>query len=282
MLDHRDRVAASIASAQTNLDQAMMELAAMSSFSYGAVAFAAHALNNYLSVVSGVTDLMGIVLTDYPEPRIHNWLDGIQRSTRMMAQIVAALMKDALISGKPDIALEKVDLCTIVANICNYYQVAASRKGIRMVWQPPPVSPCYVSTDSPAVAAVMDNLLSNAIKYSPHGTEVTVLVRAYTTADNNTDTGSYVCSVRDQGPGISAEDQLRLFQRGVRLSAVPTGDESTHGYGLAVAKELINLLGGEIWCESELGGGSTFSFRLPAYVDGPLSKNAATSDAEAV
>ncbi len=282
MLDHRDRVAASIASAQTNLDQAMMELAAMSSFSYGAVAFAAHALNNYLSVVSGVTDLMGIVLTDYPEPRIHNWLDGIQRSTRMMAQIVAALMKDALISGKPDITLEKIDLCTIAANMCNYYQVAASRKGIRMVWQPPPVSPCYVSTDSPAVAAVMDNLLSNAIKYSPHGTEVTVLVRAYTTADNNTDTGSYVCSVRDQGPGISAEDQLRLFQRGVRLSAVPTGDESTHGYGLAVAKELINLLGGEIWCESELGGGSTFSFRLPAYVDGPLSKNAATSDAEAV
>ena len=90
MLDHRDRVAASIASAQTNLDQAMIELAAMSSFSYGAVAFAAHALNNYLSVVSGVTDLMGIVLTDYPDPRIHNWLDGIQRSTRMMARPMAS------------------------------------------------------------------------------------------------------------------------------------------------------------------------------------------------
>lgn len=280
MLDHRDRVAASIASAQTNLDQAMMELAAMSSFNYGAVAFAAHALNNYLSVVTGVTDLMGIVLTDYPDPRIHNWLNGIQRSTRMMAQIVAALMKDALISGKPDITLEKIDLCTIVGNICNYYQAAASHKGIRMVWQPPPVSPCYVSTDSPAVAAVLDNLLSNALKYSPHGTEVTVSVRADTTDD--TDTGSYVCSVRDQGPGISAEDQLRLFQRGVRLSAVPTGDESTHGYGLAVAKELLSLLGGEIWCESELGGGSTFSFRLPAYVDAPLSANTATSDAEAV
>ena len=125
-------------------------------------------LNNYLSVVTGVTDLMGIVLTDYPDARIHTWLNGIQRSTRMMSQIVAALMKDALISGKPDIALEKVDLCTVVGNICNYYQVAASRKDIRIVWQPPPTSPCYVSTDSPAVAAVMDNLLSAiATEYSP-------------------------------------------------------------------------------------------------------------------
>lgn len=274
MLDHRDRVAASISSAQTNLEQAMMELAAMSSLSYGAVAFAAHALNNYLSVVSGVTDLMGLVLTDYPDPRIHNWLDGIQRSTRMMSQIVAALMKDALVSGKPDITLEKIDFCTIVGNICNYYQTAAGRKDIRIVWQPPPVSPCYVSTDSPAVAAVMDNLLSNAIKYSPPGTQVTVSVHA--------EPGSYVCAVTDQGPGISAEDQTRLFERGVRLSAVPTGDESSHGYGLAVAKELLGLIGGAIWCESELGVGSTFSFRLPAYTDAPTVGTTSTSDAAPV
>ncbi len=259
MLDHRDRVAASIADAQASLEQAMMELAAMSSLSYGAVAFAAHALNNYLSVVMGVTDLMGGVLAAYPDPRIHTWLDGIQRSTRMMSQIVAALMKDALVNGKPDIALEKIDLCTVVGNICNYYQAAASRKSIRIVWQPPPAPACYVATDSPAVAAVMDNLLSNAIKYSPHGTQIAVSVRA--------DTGSFVCSVRDQGPGIGAEEQLRLFQRGVRLSAAPTGGESSHGYGLAVAKELLGLIGGEIWCESEPGAGATFSFRLPAYRD---------------
>lgn len=271
MLDHRDSVAASIASAQTNLEQAMMELAAMSSLSYGSVAFAAHALNNYLSVVGGVTDLMGMALTDYPDPRMHKWLDGIQRATRTMSQIVAALMKDALISGKPDIILEKIDLCTIVGNMCNYYQAAASRKDIRIVWQPPLVSPCDVSTDSPAVAAVMDNLLSNAIKYSPRGTQVAVSVHAAA--------GSYVCSVRDQGPGISTEDQQRLFQRGVRLSAVPTGDESSHGYGLAVAKELLALIGGEIWCESELGGGSSFSFRLPAYRDETGLGATATSDA---
>ena len=71
--------------------------------------------------------------------------------------------------------------------------------------------------------------------------------------------------VRDEGPGLSQEDQAKLFQRGARLTPRPTGDESCTGYGLAVAKELIGNLGGKIWCESVLGQGACFSFRLPAY-----------------
>ena len=181
----------------------MLDLAAMSSPSYGAVAFAAHALNNYLSVVGGVTDLAEIALVDNPDPRIHTWLDGIRRSTRMMAQIVASLMKDALVTGRPEVTLEKIDLSTLAANVCHYYQVAADRKNIRIEWQPPQISECYVWTDSPAVAAVMDNLLSNAIKYSRPQTQITVSVHA--------DADSYVCSVSDQGPGIGAQDQQQLF-----------------------------------------------------------------------
>jgi signal transduction histidine kinase len=74
-----------------------------------------------------------------------------------------------------------------------------------------------------------------------------------------------VCEVRDEGPGLSPADQARLFQRGVRLAPRPTGGEPSTGYGLAVAKELVEKLGGAIWCESVLGQGCCFSFRLPAY-----------------
>ena len=73
-----------------------------------------------------------------------------------------------------------------------------------------------------------------------------------------------VCSVRDEGPGLSQEDQAKLFQRGIKLSSVPTGGEPSSGYVLAVAKELINKLGG-LWCESTYGTGACFSFRLPVY-----------------
>jgi len=76
---------------------------------------------------------------------------------------------------------------------------------------------------------------------------------------------SVMCSVRDEGPGLSQEDQGKLFQPGVQLSSVATGGEASSGYGLAVAKELIDKLDGDLWCESMLGDGACFSFRLPAY-----------------
>jgi signal transduction histidine kinase len=71
--------------------------------------------------------------------------------------------------------------------------------------------------------------------------------------------------VTDEGPGLSREDQAKLFQRGVRLSPVPTGGEASNGYGLSMAKELTNKMGGEIWCESQFGRGAKFSFRLPVF-----------------
>jgi signal transduction histidine kinase len=261
MLDNREIVAASIAQAQVHLEQAMADLVSRSSLSYSSVAFAAHALNNFLSVTGGATELMGIALADNPDPRVHTWLNSIQQATRMMAQIVASLMRDALVSGRPELELENVDLRTLLGTVCHYYQLAADRKGIRIAWIPPNEPAAHAWTDRTAVAAIMDNLLSNAIKYSPPSTVVWVTVTP--------EQGACVCSVRDEGPGISAADQANLYQRGVRLSAVPTGGEPSHGYGLAVAKELVELLGGSIWCESELGAGATFSFRLPAYRSDP-------------
>jgi signal transduction histidine kinase len=261
MLDNREIVAASIAQAQAHLEQAMADLVSRSSLSYSSVAFAAHALNNFLSVTGGVTELVSIAVADYPDPRVHTWLNSIQQSTRIMAQIVASLMRDALITGQPDIAMDQVDLRLMIGNICHYYQLAADRKSIRITWIPPSTPAAYAWTDRTAVAAIMDNLISNAIKYSPPNSVIWVTVTP--------EQDAYVCSVRDEGPGISAVDQAQLFQRGVRLSAVPTGGEPSHGYGLAVAKELVELLGGAIWCESELGAGSTFLFRLPAYRSDP-------------
>jgi signal transduction histidine kinase len=64
---------------------------------------------------------------------------------------------------------------------------------------------------------------------------------------------------------LDAAEQARLFQRGVRLSPQPTAGEASHGYGLAVAKELLDLVGGSLWCRSAPGQGACFAFRLPAY-----------------
>jgi signal transduction histidine kinase len=118
----------------------------------------------------------------------------------------------------------------------------------------------FVWADRVAVAAVLDNLLSNAVKFSPPQRRIWVRVTAEPT--------HLVCTVQDEGPGLSAEEQTRLFQRGVRLGPVPTGGEPSSGYGLAVAKDLIDRLNGEIWCESQPGQGASFAFRLPMYIEG--------------
>jgi signal transduction histidine kinase len=150
----------------------------------------------------------------------------------------------------------KWDLVPLVQRTCNYYQRIADRKNISIVCDSANNIP-PVWTDPVAVAAVLDNLLSNAVKFSFRGKKIWVELWGEIT--------SVVCSVRDEGPGLNQEDQAKLFQRGIKLSSVPTGGESSSGYGLAVAKELIDKLGGDLWCESTLGVGACFSFRLPAY-----------------
>ena len=114
---------------------------------------------------------------------------------------------------------------------------------------------------------MLDQSPINAIKYSQLGKQVWVRVWG--------ERGGVVCEVRDEGPGLSQEDQAKLFQRGMRLTPKPTAGEASTGYGLAVAAELIKKLKGELWCKSELGHGCSFFFRVPVYqepMSGPASQ----------
>lgn len=102
---------------------------------------------------------------------------------------------------------------------------------------------------------VLQNLLSNALKYAPPGSEVEL------TAIRQ---GKYArLTVHDRGPGITTKDRERLFQRYVRLSAQPTGGESSTGLGLALAKQRARTMGGDIWYDNREGGGASFTLELP-------------------
>ena len=186
---------------------------------------------------------------------IRDWLQGLAHVTDLMRHTVSQLMTSA---ASKDIKLWflKWDLVPLVRRACNYYQRIADHKNISIVCESASKIP-QVWTDPVAVAAVLDNLLSNAVKYSFPGSKILVKLKGEVT--------DVVCSVCDEGPGLSQEDQAKLFQRGIQLSSIATGGESSSGYGLAVAKELIDKLDGDLWCESTLGAGACFSIRLPAY-----------------
>jgi len=254
-MSEQEQVTASILRAQAELDQALRELDKMPALAPEKVAYAAHALNNYLTVTGGTVELLLRSLAGYPNPQVMQWLEGLGHVTELMRHTVNQLMTS---SAPKDAKLRflKWDAALLIQRACSYYQRIAHPKNIFIVYESAASVP-PVWTDPVAVGAVMDNILSNAVKYSFPGGRIVVKVWDEIT--------SAVCSVCDEGPGLSPEDQAKLFQRGVRLSAVPTGGEPSNGYGLAVARELVDKLGGDLWYENAPGGGSCFLFRLPAY-----------------
>jgi CheY-like chemotaxis protein len=116
---------------------------------------------------------------------------------------------------------------------------------------------------------ILANLLSNAIKFTPEGGAVSI---RGTSGD-----GWVEFSVIDTGIGIALEDQASIFESFHQVSATTKGVREGTGLGLAITKRLVELHGGRIWVESELGKGSSFHFTLPqqsalpvAYGDAPL------------
>jgi signal transduction histidine kinase len=250
----RDVIRSKITRAQSELNEALAELETLPNFGVGAVPCAAHALNNYLAVVCAAVHLILRRLESHPDKQIGEWLNSVIHATDLMRNVVSEL---ATGSGSPEATLrfERVDLALSLRRFCDFYEETANHKLIRLIVDSGnDVAP--VLTDRVAILSVLDNLVSNAIKYSPPERRVWLGARS--------ENDSVVCRVRDEGPGLNLGDQARLFQKGARLTPRPTAGEPSTGYGLAVAKDLMDKLGGSIWCESVLGQGTSFFIRLPA------------------
>jgi len=113
-----------------------------------------------------------------------------------------------------------------------------------------------LSADQLRLERILYNLLENSVKYSPEGSEITVSAKR--------DAGHLVVSVRDQGPGISKEDQAKLFKPFQQLGNPMLDHRKGAGLGLLVCRRLVEAHGGRIWVESEPNHGATFYFTLEA------------------
>jgi signal transduction histidine kinase len=121
-----------------------------------------------------------------------------------------------------------------------------------------------ILADKDKLRQVLLNLLNNAVKYSPEGGEVTLSAEVAHRLPPEHPPGRFVLiSVRDQGMGIAREDLPRIFDRFYRVDNSNTRRIGGTGLGLAITKALVELHGGRIWAESNVGQGSVFSFTLP-------------------
>jgi signal transduction histidine kinase len=169
---------------------------------------------------------------------------------------------DALSKGQAAPQTESFDLIALLKRLHITYCSLAAAKHLTLHWHSR-LAAAPLHTDPVYLTRILDNLLTNAIKFSPVDRAIWLAVDMVQ--------GEIWIRVRDEGPGIAAEDQERLFEKYQRLGHHPTGGESTSGIGLSIVKSLSESLGATVSVESQVGEGATFSVHLPFYLyDGPL------------
>ncbi|MFZ5999801.1 MAG: sensor histidine kinase [Bacteroidota bacterium] len=152
-----------------------------------------------------------------------------------------------------DLQPEKFNMVALIAPIVKQYTILAEKKKITIVFRAP--ERLEVVLDKMYFSRVFENLISNALKFSPPEKSIEVSL---------TDEGqTAMVEVKDHGPGLSETDQALLYQKFQKLTARPTGGESSTGLGLSIAKRILEKMSGEIGCRSKLEEGATFWIRVP-------------------
>lgn len=217
----------------------------------------AHDLKNPLGVILGRTEIMDEILNAIPAAaeHAHSQITHIREAATRLLTMVDSLIADAM-ADADDITVrrEVMDLAALVREIVDANRPLADRKEQLLTIETP--ASLAIPGDFDRLREAIDNLVSNAIKYTPSSGRIHVAVAPW-----NEDA---LVTVADTGPGLSPEDRGRLFGRFQRLSAKPTGGESSTGLGLSIAKRIVDLHGGRITAESPgEGAGTTFTIALP-------------------
>lgn len=241
------------------LEDSNGKLAEADRFKTRILSIAAHDLKNPLGAIIGFAELMLFELE--PQSRFLPMVEAMAKSaTRMLDLIKNILDVSSVEMGRMELSREIIDFGYVCVNAAESHTVAAEQKLQTIVFNVEPS--CMVHADVARLGQVIENLVSNAVKYSPFGAEIHVSVQR-----NHSSTR---LEVRDYGPGLTEEDKSKLFGFFQRLSAQPTGNESSNGVGLAIVKQIVELHGGRVWAESKVGSGSTFIVELPLAGKGEL------------
>jgi signal transduction histidine kinase len=170
---------------------------------------------------------------------------------RMNTMIEKILDIRAIDSQQVNLDLEKFDIAIETENVLNLFEEKASKKSIQINKD---LSNVDVKLDKNYFFQIVENLVSNAIKFSPQGKEI--YIRTYP------ENGKACLEVIDEGPGFTEDDKKKLFEKFQKLSAKPTGGESTTGLGLSIIKKFVEAMNGNIKLQSEMDKGACFIIKF--------------------
>jgi signal transduction histidine kinase len=228
------------------------------------VSFVAHELKNPMTSIKGYTELLAAGSVGAINEMQTNFLHTIRSNVERMSVLVSDLNDNAKIeAGRLRLDYRSVRVQDIVDDVLRSTRRQVEDKKQTIQLQIPPQLQ-NVWADPVRVGQVLTNLVSNAHKYTPEGG--TVVVGAQET-DNQWDPEGAKrvvhLWVRDNGIGISIEDQAKIFQRFFRSDDSKAREAPGTGLGLNITKSLVEMQGGRIWFESEFRHGTAFHFTVP-------------------
>jgi signal transduction histidine kinase len=251
---HRTR---ELTQANARLSAQWARLQRANSFKSEVLGTVAHDLRNPLGVILGRTEMLTEMVGGAASSveNIKSQIAHIRSAANRVTEIIDSLISDAMADAH-DIAIrrEPVDLTALVSELVEANRPIASHKDQSIAFSAP--AELAMLCDADRMREAIDNLISNAIKYSRTGGDIAINI--------SEDSGRAIIRIADAGPGLSPEDVARLFGRFQRLSARPTGGESSTGLGLSIVKRIVDLHGGTVEVENTGPRGTTFMVVIPS------------------
>lgn len=220
------------------------------------VANVSHEFKTPLTAIQGFAETLLAGAVDDPENR-GRFLGIILEHSRRLARLTDDLLKlSKMDADRLEIEIRRLPIRDLMESCLETAQRRASEKDIRISVNFPQNMP-DIAGDRRLLTEVLQNLLDNATQYTPPGGQIMVTVEP--------SAHEVVISVADTGIGIPRADQPRIFERFYRVDVARSREVGGTGLGLAIAKHLVDIHGGRIWVESEVGHGSQFHFTVPLF-----------------
>jgi PAS domain S-box-containing protein len=215
-----------------------------------------HELRTPLTAIKGSLDNMLDGLTGDLNEKQSRYLVRIKSNADRLARLINDLLDLSRIEAGIKLKRTNLSLPSIAREVVESLGSVAAQKLISFEINCADIN-LTAWADPDRIGEVLTNLLGNAIKFTPTGGNVIVSLRR--SGDNWVEV-----SIADTGPGITSEEASRIFDKFYQVSNPEQRKAMGTGLGLSIAKALVEMHGGEIWLESEVGKGSIFSFTLPA------------------
>ena len=252
--DELGALAANVNRMNDELRRLYKELEAASQHKSDFLASMSHELRTPLNAIIGFSQVLREEMVGEVNEKQKEYLDDILSSGNHLLSLINDVLDLSKVeAGQVELDIAQFSLREALESGVVMVRERATTDGVRITVEPTDVG--IVSGDERRVRQVIFNLLSNAVKFTPEGGSVDVHAQRVN--------GEVRVLVADSGPGIAAEDRERIFEEFQQTEAGIEQREGT-GLGLALSKRLVELHGGRIWVEGEVGEGSTFVFTLPA------------------